>query len=85
MIGSLTVIVVGLIVSFITGANNPSHMDPDLFSPVIHRYMKTEHDVVAEIKLMKKRVNTDVCRQGSQFGRFKKLQKPIFLFRIFYS
>lgn len=57
VIGVLTVIVVGLIVSYFTGPNNPNHMDPDLFSPVIQRYLKTEHEVVAEIKLMKKRVN----------------------------
>lgn len=56
VIGALTVIVIGLVVSFITGPNKPSHMDPDLFSPVIQKYLKTEYDIVEEIKLMKKRV-----------------------------
>ncbi|XP_069691678.1 sodium-coupled monocarboxylate transporter 1-like [Periplaneta americana] len=36
VVGCFTVIVVGLPVSFLTGANDPSKMHPDLLSPVIH-------------------------------------------------
>lgn len=37
-IGVLSVLIVGTIVSFITGPRNLKTIDPDLISPVIHRY-----------------------------------------------
>lgn len=31
-----------MIVSYFTGMNDPSEMDPDLFSPVIQRFLNTK-------------------------------------------
>lgn len=53
VIGVLTSVIIGIIVSFITGPNNPRLMDPDLFSPVIRKYLHTEEDVIAKNKLVK--------------------------------
>nr|CAD7449788.1 unnamed protein product [Timema bartmani] len=39
IIGTLTAIIVGLIVSFMTGPRDPRSIDPDLLSPVIHRFL----------------------------------------------
>nr|CAD7595853.1 unnamed protein product [Timema genevievae] len=39
IIGTLTAIIVGLIVSFMTGPRDPKSIDPDLLSPVIHRFL----------------------------------------------
>jgi hypothetical protein len=36
VVGCLTVIVVGLLVSFLTGATSPRDLHPDLLSPAIH-------------------------------------------------
>lgn len=46
-IGAGTVIIIGLIVSFISGANDPSTMDPQLFTPAVRRFLpkKKEKDV----------------------------------------
>lgn len=37
-IGTLVVLVIGGLVTWITGARNPSSIDKKLLSPVIHRY-----------------------------------------------
>ncbi|KAL0276708.1 UNVERIFIED_CONTAM: hypothetical protein PYX00_004221 [Menopon gallinae] len=55
LIGVLVAVVVGLAVSFLTGPNDPDQMDPKLFSPVIHRFLKAKHDGTTEEKLLKKR------------------------------
>lgn len=39
-IGMVIVLVIGMIVSCLTGLNDPSEMDKDLFSPLIHRFLK---------------------------------------------
>jgi multisubunit Na+/H+ antiporter MnhB subunit len=36
VLGCIIVIVVGLVVSFLTGATNPRELHPDLLSPVVH-------------------------------------------------
>jgi hypothetical protein len=36
VLGCLIVIVAGLVASFLTGATNPSEVNPDLLSPVVH-------------------------------------------------
>ncbi|XP_052893603.1 sodium-coupled monocarboxylate transporter 1-like [Anopheles moucheti] len=41
-IGVLTVLVVGTVVSFITGPRDLRHIDPELISPVIHRFLPQE-------------------------------------------
>ncbi|CAD7080203.1 unnamed protein product [Hermetia illucens] len=41
-IGVFTVIIVGTIVSFLTGPTNLKKIDPDLISPVIHRFLPKE-------------------------------------------
>lgn len=47
-IGVFTCIIVGLIVSFITGANDPCEVDPDLLTPVIHRWLPKKIKTVSE-------------------------------------
>uniref|UniRef100_A0A182WMN4 Uncharacterized protein n=1 Tax=Anopheles minimus TaxID=112268 RepID=A0A182WMN4_9DIPT len=41
-IGVTTVVVVGTIISFITGSRDLRHIDPELISPVIHRFLPVE-------------------------------------------
>uniref|UniRef100_A0A182P0H2 Sodium-coupled monocarboxylate transporter 1 n=1 Tax=Anopheles epiroticus TaxID=199890 RepID=A0A182P0H2_9DIPT len=41
-IGFLTVMIVGSVVSFVTGARDLRHIDPELISPVIHRLLPVE-------------------------------------------
>jgi solute carrier family 5 (sodium-coupled monocarboxylate transporter), member 8/12 len=41
-IGVTTVLVVGTIVSFLTGPRNLKKIDPELISPVIHKFLPTE-------------------------------------------
>uniref|UniRef100_A0A182SLE8 Uncharacterized protein n=1 Tax=Anopheles maculatus TaxID=74869 RepID=A0A182SLE8_9DIPT len=41
-IGVTTVLIVGTIVSFITGPRDLRHIDPELISPVIHRCLPVE-------------------------------------------
>lgn len=41
-IGVLTVMIVGSIVSFLTGPRNLKDIDPELISPVIHRFLPQE-------------------------------------------
>lgn len=59
VIGFLTTVIVGIIVSFITGPNKPSLMDPDLFSPVIQKFLHTEEDVKAKNKLVRSPKSAD--------------------------
>lgn len=42
LIGVLTAISVGLLVSFMTGANKPQDVDPRLLSPAIRRFISYE-------------------------------------------
>lgn len=42
LIGVLTAITVGLVVSFLTGANKPQDVDPRLLSPAIRRFISYE-------------------------------------------
>jgi len=42
LIGVLTAITVGLLVSFLTGANKPQDVDPRLLSPAIRRFISYE-------------------------------------------
>lgn len=45
--------VVALVVSWFTGMNKPSKMDPDVLSPVIHKYISfLEEKEMVNIKLM---------------------------------
>lgn len=39
VVGTLVVIVVGLVASFLTGAQDPASIDPDLISPTLHRWV----------------------------------------------
>uniref|UniRef100_A0A182LWM8 Sodium-coupled monocarboxylate transporter 1 n=1 Tax=Anopheles culicifacies TaxID=139723 RepID=A0A182LWM8_9DIPT len=41
-IGVVTVLIVGTVVSFITGPRDLRHIDPELISPVIHRFLPQE-------------------------------------------
>lgn len=41
-IGVLTVLVVGSIVSLISGKTDVRYMDPDLISPVLHKFLPPE-------------------------------------------
>ncbi|XP_068084240.1 sodium-coupled monocarboxylate transporter 2 [Anabrus simplex] len=41
-LGTSTAIIVGLIVSFLTGPNDPKNVDPKLLTPVIHRFLPTK-------------------------------------------
>uniref|UniRef100_A0A182TME0 Sodium-coupled monocarboxylate transporter 1 n=1 Tax=Anopheles melas TaxID=34690 RepID=A0A182TME0_9DIPT len=41
-IGVMTVLIVGTIVSFLTGPRDLRHIDPELISPVIHRFLPQE-------------------------------------------
>lgn len=57
VIGFITMAVVSLVVTLITGPNDISQMNPDLFSPVVQfLFPKKERnlpeDVTAEIKLL---------------------------------
>jgi len=38
--GVFTVLIVGLAVSFLTGAHDPKDIDPNLISPVVKRFFK---------------------------------------------
>ncbi|PNF13986.1 hypothetical protein B7P43_G08671 [Cryptotermes secundus] len=42
MIGVATAIIVGLVVSFLTKPNNSEDVDPDLLTPVIHRFLPSK-------------------------------------------
>jgi hypothetical protein len=42
MIGVATAIIVGLVVSFLTKPNNSEDVDPDLITPVIHRFLPSK-------------------------------------------
>lgn len=42
MVGTLMAIVVGLVVSYFTGGNKKVKLHRDLFSPLIHRFLKDE-------------------------------------------
>lgn len=37
--GTFVTIIVGLIVSFLTGAQDPATIDPDLITPILHRWV----------------------------------------------
>lgn len=39
VLGVGSTLVVGLVVSFLTGARNPKEVDPMLLTPVIHRFL----------------------------------------------
>ncbi|KAK6622118.1 hypothetical protein RUM44_001925 [Polyplax serrata] len=52
--GTLCAVILGLIVSFLTGPSDPKTMDPRLFSPVIHRYLNIEKPAGTDIKLLEK-------------------------------
>lgn len=59
LIGALVVIIVGLIISFLTGANNPKEMDPILFPKIVSRLCKSKKRsrTGENKKLMKKKQN----------------------------
>lgn len=40
LVGFLIALLLGLLVSYLTGGNDGKHLDKSLFSPVIHRFMK---------------------------------------------
>lgn len=42
MIGVATAIIVGMVVSFLTKPNNSEDVDPDLLTPVIHRFLPSK-------------------------------------------
>jgi multisubunit Na+/H+ antiporter MnhB subunit len=43
VLGCCIVIVVGLVVSFLTGATSPRELHPDLLSPVVHWALPKKH------------------------------------------
>ncbi|PNF16521.1 hypothetical protein B7P43_G07192 [Cryptotermes secundus] len=43
VLGCFTVIVVGLVVSFLTGATSPGELHPDLLSPIVHWTLPKKH------------------------------------------
>lgn len=52
VLGCFTVIVVGLVVSFLTGATSPGELHPDLLSPVVHWILPKKHkDQYQPVKL----------------------------------
>lgn len=53
LIGTLFVIVVGLIVSFITGPRDPSEMNAKLFVPFIHKFITFKKEPFLPIELLK--------------------------------
>ena len=59
VVGCLTVIVVGLVTSFITGAHRAGDINPDLLSPVIHWMLpkKEKHDYTP-VKQMSNEIKT---------------------------
>lgn len=52
-IGTLVCVVIGMVVSYFTEMNEPHRMDPDLLSPVIHKYISFVDEEVVNKKLMK--------------------------------
>lgn len=58
LVGCATVLIVGLIVSYLTGGNGDRKLDKSLFTPVIHRFLGQEHNVNKELKNEK---NTIYC------------------------
>lgn len=56
VIGVLVVVAVAVLVSWFTGMNKPSEVNPDLLSPVIHRYISSslEEKEMTQVKLMEK-------------------------------
>lgn len=64
-IGVLTVIIVGLIVSFVTGKVNASCLDPDLISPISYWLLPKEAEkyrgtVMREKRQREKRMQDDI-------------------------
>jgi hypothetical protein len=57
LLGMATAIVVGLIVSFLTGARDPREVHRDLLAPTIYRFLpeKSPQDATEEISLKKAR------------------------------
>ncbi|KAJ9582261.1 hypothetical protein L9F63_003390, partial [Diploptera punctata] len=59
VVGCLTVIVVGLVVSFITGANKAGEVNPDLLSPVIHWMLpKNKNKEYKPVKQLSNQIKT---------------------------
>lgn len=53
MIGVIVCMIVALLVSRYTGMNQPDKMDPDLLSPVIHKYISfIDEKEMVNFKLM---------------------------------
>lgn len=65
-IGIFTVIIVGTIVSYLTGGNNVEKIDPELISPVIHRFLPadvfTNYGMASKSKRMKENMELNVSR-----------------------
>ncbi|KAK7792175.1 hypothetical protein R5R35_005133 [Gryllus longicercus] len=72
VIGTSTTILVGLIVSFLTGPNDPKEIDPDLCTPLIHGWLpqKTK-DAAEEGTLLSHRENTELTFIKSEYDMKK--------------
>ncbi|KAL0276709.1 UNVERIFIED_CONTAM: hypothetical protein PYX00_004222 [Menopon gallinae] len=67
LIGVVVCVVIGLIVSYFTKMNKPHRMDPDLLSPVIHKYISFIDEEVVNKKLMRAHRNSvDISRQAKE-------------------
>lgn len=63
-IGILTVLVVGTIVSFLTGPRKLNEIDPELISPVLHRFLPAECFIYyGKMSESKTRINTDISQE----------------------
>lgn len=65
-IGIFTVIIVGSIVSYLTGSRNLDKIDPELISPVIHRFLPAESftnfGIASKTKRLKENMELNVSR-----------------------
>ena len=58
MLGSMTSIVVGLIVSYLTGPTKLEDVHPDLVSPYVHRFLpKSKYSAIPLRELQKNNTN----------------------------
>lgn len=63
-IGILTVLVVGTIVSFLTGPRKLNEIDPELISPVLHRFLPAECFIYyGKMSESKTRINTETSQE----------------------
>lgn len=59
VVGTLTAIAVGIVVSYLTGCNKGKEVNPKLYSPIIYRFLPKKN-IVHEVKFEKNDAKVDI-------------------------